>query len=95
MHEDPNEAPTSQRVRTKADLDMYARDMYESRLMRMAPHIFRATGVEWPESRAEALRSLCGEGELPPPTWRPASEAEEAVLQEFGLPIPPLPEIPR
>jgi hypothetical protein len=47
MHPDPNEAPTSMNVRTRADLDLRDRDRSESRLMNRCTELPCAEG-EWP-----------------------------------------------
>jgi hypothetical protein len=47
MHPDPNEAPTSMNVRTRADLDLRDRDRFESRLMNRCTELPCAEG-EWP-----------------------------------------------
>lgn len=95
MHQDPNEAPTNLNRPTRDDLEMYYRDEYESQVLRLCSEVSDQTGLKYPASRAEALRSLCGEGEMPPKTWRPKTDGERAVFAEFGIPIPPLPELPR
>jgi hypothetical protein len=47
MHPDPNEAPTSMNVRTRADLDLRDRDRSESRLVNRCTELPCAEG-EWP-----------------------------------------------
>ena len=93
MHEDPNEAPTNLNRRTREDLEMFYRDEYESRVLRLCSAVSDRTGLKYPDTRAEALRSMCGEGDMPPSTWRPKTEGERAVFKEFGLELPPLPEV--
>lgn len=100
MHPDPNEAPTSMPVRTRADLDMWDRDRYESRLMNRATVLAVAEGerahhdrsLQYPYNRGRALRELLLEGDLPPRTWRPQTEGEWPVIEELseklGLNIP-------
>jgi hypothetical protein len=100
MHPDPNEAPTSMNVRTRADLDMWDRDCYENRLMNRCANLQIAEGerawhdrsLQYPYNRGRALRELLLEGDLPPRTWRPQSDGEWPVIEELsaklGLNIP-------
>lgn len=92
MHPDPNEAPTSMNVRTRADLDLWDRDRYESRLMNRCTELQVAEGerarhdrsLQYPYNRGRALRELLLEYDLPPRMWRPQSEGEWAVVDELG-----------
>jgi hypothetical protein len=90
MHPDPNEGPTYQAVRTQADLDMFARDLYEGRVINFADMAIRENpGMQYREARPHGLRALFGEGEFPPPTWRPMTDGERDVYREFGREPPP------